>query len=139
VTGRADDVPAKLRARVLNDPWASTLGVEFLELRRGYCRATVRLAPHMVNHQHTPHGGVIFSLADAAFSAACNSQGIPAVALSMTINYVQAPPPGTQLVAEASAVRQGRRAGFYNVVVSDSAGRLVATVHCVAYRRESGP
>jgi acyl-CoA thioesterase len=81
---------------------------------------------------------VIFSLADAAFSAACNSQGIPAVALSMTINYVQAPPPGTQLVAEASAVRQGRRAGFYNVVVSDSAGRLVATVHCVAYRREPG-
>jgi len=140
VTARASDrVPVAVRARILNDPWAATLGVEFLELRRGYCRAALRLAPHMVNHQHTPHGGAIFTLADAAFSAACNSQGIPAVALSMTINYLSAATPGTRLVAEASARRQGRRAGFYDVVVSDGQGRLVATVHCVAHRREPEP
>jgi len=139
VTGRASDsVPAEVRARILDDPWAGALGIEFLELRRGYCRAALRLAPHMVNHQHTPHGGVIFSLADAAFSAACNSHGTPTVALSMTINYVSAATPGTRLVAEASERRQGRRAGFYDVVVSDGEGRLVATVHCVAHRLEPG-
>jgi acyl-CoA thioesterase len=132
----SDNVPAEVRARILDDPWAAALGVEFLELRRGYCRAALRLAPHMVNHQHTPHGGVIFSLADAAFSAACNSHGIPAVALSMTINYLSAATPGTRLVAEASARRQGRRAGFYDVVVSDGEGRMVATIHCVAHRAE---
>lgn len=130
------DVSPEVRARILDDPWANTLGIEFLELRRGYCRATLRLASHMVNHQQSPHGGVIFSLADAAFSAACNSHGFPAVALNMTISYLSAAAPGVRLVAEASARRQGRRAGFYDVLVSDGEGRLVATVHCVAHRVE---
>ena len=48
-----------------------------------YCRVTLQLAPRMVNFQGTPPGGVIFSLADVAFSAACNSHGEPAVALSV--------------------------------------------------------
>jgi acyl-CoA thioesterase len=140
VTARSpDSVPAEVRARILNDPWATALGIEFLELRTGYCRAALRLAAHMVNHQQAPHGGVIFSLADAAFSAACNSQGTPAVALSMTINYLSAATPGARLVAEATTRRQGRRAGFYEVVVSDGEGRAVATVHCVAHRREAEP
>lgn len=130
------DVSPEVRARILDDPWASALGIEFLEVRRGYCRAALRLAPHMVNHQQSPHGGVIFSLADAAFSAACNAHGLPAVALNMTISYLSATAPGARLVAEASARRQGRRAGFYDVLVSDGEGRLVATVHCVAHRVE---
>jgi acyl-CoA thioesterase len=137
VTGNPSDrTAADVRARILDDPWARALGVEFLELGRGYCQAALRLAPHMINHQGTPHGGAIFLLADAAFSAACNSHGIPAVALSMTISYLSTATPGARLVAEARERRQGRRAGFYDVAVTDEEGRLVATVHCIAHRVE---
>jgi acyl-CoA thioesterase len=129
-----DAVPAELRARILADPWARALGIEFLELRRGYCQVALRLVPHMVNFQGAPHGGVIFSLADVAFSAACNSHGPAAVALSMTIGYLSPAPPGARLVAEAQQRQQGHRAGFYDVVVTDEGGALVATVHCVSHR-----
>jgi acyl-CoA thioesterase len=88
----------------------------------------------MVNFQGYPHGGVIFSLADIAFGAACNSHGEPAVALNVTISYLAAVEPGSRLVAEGQERTQGRRAGFYDVAVSLGDGTLVALVHCVAHR-----
>ena len=129
-----DPVPAALRARLQNEPWAHHLGVEYLELERGYCKVALTLAPHMLNHQGYPHGGVIFSLADIAFGAACNSHGEPAVALTMTISFLAAVPPGSRLVAEGRERKQGRSAGFYDVTVTAGTGALVACVHCVSHR-----
>jgi acyl-CoA thioesterase len=129
-----DAVPDELRARIFTDPWAQAVGIEFLDLRPGYCQAALSLQPHMVNFQGTPHGAVVFSLVDAAFSAACNSHGPAAVALNMTISYLSAARPGARLVAEARVCKQGRRAGFYDVAVTDDQGALVATAHCLSHR-----
>ena len=128
------EVPAALRERIQDDPWVRTLGIRYLDLRRGYCRVSLTLQPHMVNFQGYPHGGVIFSLADVAFGAACNSQGEDAVALSVTISYLAAVKAGATLVAEARVTRQGRRAGFYDVTVTTEDGTLVAAVQSVAHR-----
>jgi acyl-CoA thioesterase len=127
-------VPAELRARIHGDPWGRTLGIEILALDRGFCRVGLVVQSHMVNFQGYPHGGVIFSLADIAFGAACNSHGEPAVALNMTISYLTAVPAGSRLIAEAREIKRGRRAGFYEVKVTSEAGALVAQVHCVAHR-----
>jgi acyl-CoA thioesterase len=132
-----DAVPSELVARISADPWARTLGVEYLAIAQGYCKVALTLAPHMVNFQGAPHGGAIFSLADAAFGAACNSHGAPAVALTMTISYIAAAPPGARLVAECREVRQGRRAGFYEITVAIADGGTIARLHCVAHRRPS--
>lgn len=127
-------LPADLVRRLTDDPWARSLGVEYLEIRPGYCRAALRLAPHMVNHLGSPHGSVVFALADAAFGVACNSHGEPAVALSMTIGFLAAPKPGSRLTAECRERRQGRQAGFYEVTVTAEDEALVAVLHCVAHR-----
>jgi len=131
-------VPEPLRRRIENDPWARSLDVEFLELRRGRCRVALTLKPHMVNFQGYPHGGVIFSLADIAFGAACNSHGEVAVALSVTISYLAAVDPGARLTADARERKQGRRAGFYDVTVASDDGTVVAVVHCVSHRVGAG-
>jgi acyl-CoA thioesterase len=127
-------IPAALSARIRKDPWAQALGIEFLDLRQGYCKVSLRLQPHMVNFQGYPHGGVIFSLADVAFGAACNSHGEPAVALTVTISYLAAAKPQTTLFAEGREIKQGRTAGFYEIAVSTEDGRPVAALHCVAHR-----
>jgi acyl-CoA thioesterase len=127
-------VPAELRARIEADPWTRTLGIRFLALERGFCRLGLTVQPHMVNFQGYPHGGVIFSLADIAFGGACNSHGATAVALNMTISFFTAVPAGSRLVAEAREIKQGRRAGFYQVSVTSEEGALVAQVHCVAHK-----
>ena len=129
-------VPAEVRARIQEDPWTRALGIEFLALGRGFCRLALTVQPHMVNFQGYPHGGVIFSLADMAFGAACNSHGGTAVALNMTISFLTAVPVGSRLVAEAREIKQGKRAGFYQVSVSSEEGVPVAQVHCVAHTVE---
>lgn len=133
----ASDYPpiaAELREQLQSDPWARSMGIRFLDLRRGYCRVSLRLQPHMVNHQGKPHGGVIFTLADVAFGSACNSYGEDAVALNNSISYLAAVKPDATLIAEARMAKQGRRAGFYEVEVTAEDGTLVALVHCVAHR-----
>jgi acyl-CoA thioesterase len=132
-------LPADLRARLESDPWAVSLGVEYLALEPGYCRVGLALQPHMVNFQGSPHGGVIFSLADAAFGAACNSYGDDAVALSMTINYLAAAPPAARLIAEARERKRGTRTAFYDVAVTTPDGALIAQLQALAHRLTNAP
>ncbi|MBI2204938.1 MAG: hotdog fold thioesterase [Candidatus Rokubacteria bacterium] len=133
--GAPAPIAPELAADIARDPWTRAIGIEYLTIARGYCKASLTLAPGMVNFQGRPHGGVIFTLADATFGAACNSHGVPAVALNVTISYIGGAEPGSRLVAEAREVRQGRRAGFYDVTVRDvDSDRVIAFAHCVAHR-----
>jgi acyl-CoA thioesterase len=132
-------VPEGLRTRIESEPWAHALGVEYLELRPGYCRVALTLGPEMRNFQGYPHGGVIFSLADVAFGAACNSHGQTSVALTMTISYLAAVRPEARLVAECAERKRGGRTGFYEVAVSTAdEGMVVARVECVSHQVEPG-
>ena len=127
--------PSALRDRIAADPYGRSLGIELLELGPGHCRAALTLAPHMVNFHGSPHGGVIFSLADFAFGGACNGHGEAAVALTVTIQFHAATRVGRRLVAEARETRQGKRAGFYAMTVTDEAdGTVVATCQAVSLR-----
>lgn len=134
--GRAE-VPDAHRASLEADPWARSLGVEYLEIRRGYCRVALTLAPHMLNFDGAPHGGVIFSLADVAFGTACNAEGAIEVALAMSVSFLSAPAPGTRLIAEGRQRAEGAEASFYGVEVRTEGGALVATLDCVAHPRRA--
>jgi acyl-CoA thioesterase len=130
--------PPALTERIAADPYGRWLGIELLELRPGYCRAGLTLAPHMTNFHGSPHGGAIFSLADFAFGGACNGHGEPAVALTVTIQFHAAARVGQRLVAEARETRQGKRAGFYAMTVTDEAdGTVVATCQAVSLRTDA--
>jgi len=128
------EISAELRDHIQRDPWAAALGIQYLDLRRGYARVSLRLRPDMVNFQGYPHGSVIFTLADVAFGAACNSHGEPAVALNVTIAFLAAVKPDATLIAEGREKKQGRRAGFYEIEVTTEDGVPVALAHCVAHR-----
>jgi acyl-CoA thioesterase len=117
------------------DEFAKHLGIELLEIRAGYCRVAMNLRPYMVNGLGIPHGSVIFSLADFAFAAACNSHGTAAVALSMDIHFLSSPAPDARLECEAVEVKLGRSTGLYRMTVSDSESKLVAELHGMAYRK----
>jgi acyl-CoA thioesterase len=137
-TGPSDSTPSALRERIAADPYGRWLGIELLELRPGYCRAALTLLPHMVNFHGSPHGGAIFSLADFAFGGACNGHGVPAVALTVTIQFLAAARAGQRLVAEARETRQGKRAGFFAMTVTDHAdGTVVAMGQAVSMRTDA--
>lgn len=125
----------KVRQRISQDPFAHFLGIELLELREGYSRLTMTVGEHMLNFHGIPHGGAIFSLADAAFAAAGNSYGQTAVALNVSISYLAAVPVGVRLYAEATEENLGRRTALYRLSVSTEDGTLVALCHGTVYRK----
>jgi len=122
--------------KISQDPFAQWMGIELQELGPGYGRTAMTLTPQMVNFHGIPHGGAIFSLADAAFAAASNSHGQTAVALSMTVQYLAAAKPGARLTAEAKELRKGNRAGFYQIAVKTEGGEVVAICQAVVHRKK---
>ena len=122
--------------RVSQDPFAQFLGIELLELREGYSRVAMTVGEHMLNFHGIPHGGVIFSLADAAFAAASNSYGRTAVALNVSISFLAAVPLGARLYAEATEESLTRRTALYRLAVTTEDGASVALCHGTVYRKD---
>lgn len=120
---------------IANDPFARSLGIELLALRPGYSRMAMRLTPAMQNFNGLTHGGALFTLADAAFAAASNAHGTVALALTMSIQFLDRPMPGSRVIAEATEVKLGRRAGFYEISITEDGGRAVARCQGTVHRR----
>lgn len=126
----------KIIAKIATDPFARMLGVKFDEIREGYVKLRLQVRDDMLNFNGSLHGGVIFSLADIAFSAASNSHGTVAVALHADITYLKAVPPGGTLVATGTEVNRTRRTGLYHISVDDADGNHIAEFQGVVYRKD---
>ncbi|MDG5758234.1 hydroxyphenylacetyl-CoA thioesterase PaaI [Natronococcus sp. A-GB1] len=116
-----------IREHVENDPYCETLGIELVALEPGYARTELAVTSDLTNFHGTPHGGAIYSLADAAFAAASNSHGDTAVALETNVSYLEAVDVGSVLTATAEETHVGGRTAEYEVSVTDEADDRVAT------------
>ena len=91
----------------------------------------------MLNLFKRPHGGAIYSLADAAFSVLGNNTNNLSVALDCSITYHATPDSGTILIVEGETLSATRRtvAILFNVYMEKEGTRaLVATMKGVGYR-----
>ena len=128
---------ARVLAKLKSDNYASFLGVRITKIERGYAKAEVTVAEHMLNFNEVAHGGFIYSLADVAFAAACNSYNQTAVALSFHITYRRPVTIGMRLIAEASEESSGKTTALYKIVVRTDGQRIVAICEGLAYKLES--
>ncbi len=108
------------------DHAARGLGIELLEVAPGLARLRMTVRPEMVNGHGICHGGFIFTLADAAFSYACNSDNQRAVAAGADISFLAPAHTGDVLLGLCRVRSQGGRAGIYDAEVHDLAGRSIA-------------
>ncbi|MDQ6650822.1 MAG: hotdog fold thioesterase [Actinomycetota bacterium] len=112
------------------DAYAGHLAISVVAVGPGWARAAVEVSPRHENMHGTAHGGLVFSVADAALQAASNSHGPTAVATSVAINYVRPASVGDSLLAEALEEHVGGRLGLYRIEVrraSDGAVIALAT------------
>lgn len=130
---KADD-HAEIRDLASNDPFCGRVGIELTDLDDGYAETTLTIEDDHLNFHGTPHGGVIYSLADAAFAAASNSHGDAAFALETNISYLAAADVGDTVRAVAEETHLGGRTAEYEVVVSDEAGDRIATFRGRVYK-----
>ena len=119
-----------------SDPFALSLGMCITRFEPGTVEAELVVQNHMVNAHGGVHGGVVYALADYAFSVACNAYGRTSVGLSTSIQFVAPARPGDRLLARATELKLGSRTGFYRIDVLHGEA-LIATMDAVAYRKDT--
>ena len=124
-----------LRKFVEQDHFANHLHVKMLDCGQGKARATMKIGPHHMNSAGTVHGGAIFALADAVFSAASNSHGTLALAINVSISFFKAVRSGT-LHAEGNEVSLNPKLATYLIEVKDDEGSKVALFQGTVYRKK---
>lgn len=126
-----------VRERFKKDKFAKFLGIVLDELTDETIRMHMLLREDMFNWFDRPHGGVIYTLADAAFSVLGNNNNNLAVALDCSITYHVSPDPETMLIVEGATLSSTRRTAAYLFKVymeNEQRRTLVATMKSVSYR-----
>lgn len=116
------------------DRFAEYVGINLTEVTHGYASANLELKPHHFNGAGNVQGGVIFTLADFTFAAACNAHDILTSAINVSISFMRAPK-GNQIRAVASEVSSTNRLCVYNVDIFDADGTIVSKFVGTGYRK----
>lgn len=111
-----------------------TTGIVIDEVDADYAKCSLTVDERHLNAHGSVMGGVIFTLADFTFGVVANLNHVPTVTLSSNINFINVPR-GPIIYAEARPIKDGRRIGFYEVIVTDSEGNLVANVSINGYKK----
>ncbi len=117
-----------------NDHYAVHTGVEMVELKRGYCKAQLKIEKKHLNAANVVQGGAIFTLADFAFGAASNSRGQLALAVNVNITFLKGVSEGT-LFATATELDNPKKLGAYDVIVTNEKDEIIARFNGLAYRK----
>src|SRR3954462_8603692 len=131
-----DDVAAELFARLGADPLAGPLGITLEQIRPGYARASMTVAPQLLNAVGTAHGGATMALLDVVHAAVSNSHGTVAVAQDVHTEFLAPARPGDRLVAEGTEVHRSSRTAVYRIDARAQDGRLVATALARVFRTD---
>ncbi len=116
------------------DEASRTNGIELLEIKPGYAKMKMLVKPEMSNALGICHGGLIFLLADAAFSYACNSDDKLAIASGCKIDYVQPAKIKDELTAICTTLVQRATLGVYDVKITNQNNETVAFFRGNAYK-----
>jgi acyl-CoA thioesterase len=115
------------------DHTAKALGIAVEAIGTGFARCRMAVRLDMVNGHGTCHGGLTFTLADAAFAYACNACNRATVALDAQISFTAPARLGDVLIASAREQSRSGRTGVYDVAVVKADGTLVALFRGTSY------
>lgn len=109
-----------------DDAYARGLGIDLVDVTAEEIVVAMEVTDAHTNFLGGGHGGMVFTLADCAFSLASNSAGDPAVAIDTHLVLTAATRPGDRLEARVRELSRGRTLGTYRAEVSRDDGRTVA-------------
>jgi phenylacetic acid degradation protein PaaD len=119
------------------DRYASGLGIRLVDVGADTISLEMPVGESMTNFHGGLHGGVLFSLADCAFSLYSNSYGEPAVAVDTHMVFSAAVTPGEKLSAVVEELSRGRSLASYRVMVRRTDGKLAGNFTGTVFIRDS--
>jgi len=127
----------ELKEKMKNDKFAQHLGIEILEISEGYAKTKMEVTNDLLNFFGSGHGAAIYSIADVAFSIACNAQPEIelAVALNVSINYIKKVSLAETIFAEARLISSTGRISITDITITNEKGELIARFEGLAYQK----
>lgn len=116
------------------DPFSRELGIKLESASKNSATLSLVITENHLNPHGTVHGGVIYTLADAAFAVASNADGTPSVAINTSISYMKAVKSG-KLIAKAHEFSKNHTLGSYIVEIHDLEGEKIAVFQGLAYHK----
>ena len=116
------------------DIFARENGIQLTEVREGYAKAEMTVGPGHINGANVCQGGAIFTLADLAFAAVCNSHGVLTLGISNTITFLKSAQLGDHLTAECQELLDHHRLPYCDMRIINQHGDLIAAMTGLAYR-----
>lgn len=124
-----------LKQRIINDPYVQLLGISIDRVDDGFASCSLVVKESMFNFLGAVHGGLVFSLADVAFSAASNNDHLPSFALDVSGSFLKTAKLGDVIRAEATRIHTTRRTGVYRMDVFKG-DELIATFNGTVFRKQ---
>lgn len=115
------------------DRFAHYVGIELIKVEPGYAVTSLKLSDKHLNGLDVVQGGAIYTLADFAFAAATNSNGLATIGINCSITYFKAPK-GSVITAHAKETSAEKKICGCDVDVLDEDGTLVAKFNGTGYR-----
>ncbi len=100
-----------------NDAFSQWLGIQVLEIKKGYCKLQMQVRKEMLNGFYIAHGGISYSLADSALAFASNSHGYKAVSVETSISHTAQVKEGDIIRAETEEMHRSDKIAVYQVKV----------------------
>jgi acyl-CoA thioesterase len=108
-----------------NEPIASFLGMQLIELTPGYARVSMKMQREYINFNGMIFGGIISAVADQAFAYATNSVITPNVASQFNIHFIAAAGAKDELIAECRVLKKGKRVCISEIKVTNQEDKLI--------------
>lgn len=111
-----------------NQPFWKLLGIELIDVKKGWARLRLPFSKQLIHPYGILHGGATFSLADSAVAMAMLGKverDEQFTTVEMKINYLRPVSEGI-LTAEAIIIEKGKRIALGDVTVTNEHGRLIA-------------
>jgi acyl-CoA thioesterase len=116
------------------DRFAHFVGIKLVKVEPGYAVTSLQLSDKHLNGLDVVQGGAIYTLADFAFAAASNSNGLATVGINTNITYFKAPR-GNTITAKARETSSEKKICGCDVDVLDEDGTLIAKFSGTGYRK----
>ena len=107
-------------------PYIVHNGIELIEYKEGYCKASIKIEKHHKNLHGTVHGGCVFSLADTVAGYTAMTEGTIITTLNASINYLHPVADTEYLFCEGRIVKSGKTVTVVRTELFDDNGKLLA-------------
>lgn len=116
------------------EPFIAHNHIKVTDLADGEATVTLHLEKDSLNRWNTPHGGVLFTMADVANGmATLTLRQESCVTVNATIDFISAAAAEETLTAVGKVRQMGGKVSFCTTEITDGTGKLIARLNSVMF------